>query len=209
MNRFERALYKAPGLFVTGTDTDIGKTVLAACLTLGLDADYWKPIQSGQDDATDSQRLAQWLDPSRILPERYLLRQPMSPNQAAERDGVTIGLQDFRLPASSRKVIVEGAGGVMVPLNRRHTMLDLMVHLNLPVVLAARSGLGTLNHSLLSLQALRARGLEPLAVVLLGDAHPDNRRDVALFGRIEVLALPWLEPLTASSLTQAFHHLSS
>ena len=149
------------GLFVTGTGTDVGKTVVAACLVRALDADYWKPIQSGlaaADDAAEIDRLT-GLPPARNHPFVYALQAPLSPHEAARREGVVIDLDRFHLPRTERPLVVEGAGGLLVPLNRDCLMIDLIARLGLPVVLVGLSGLGTINHTLLSLEALRRRGL--------------------------------------------------
>ncbi|CAM2068114.1 dethiobiotin synthase [Sulfidibacter corallicola] len=174
-------------IFVTGTDTDVGKTLLSCLLTRALNAAYWKPVQAGIEGGTDSETLSGWIDPDRVLPERFRLTQPMSPNQAAERDGVAVCLDEFQIPVVDTPLVVEGAGGLMVPLNDRELVIDLIAHLDLPVVLAARSGLGTLNHTLLSLEALRARELVCLGIVLFGPSHPENERDLVHWGKVPVL----------------------
>ena len=159
--------------FVSGTDTGIGKTVVSAWLALHNRADYWKPVQSGIDEhGTDSERVAR-LSGARVHAEAYRLREPLSPHLAAAIDGVHIDLEAFRPPVAER-LVIEGAGGVLVPLNAEHTMLDLMARLGAPVVLVARSALGTINHTCLSLQALRARGIEVAGVVVVGEPNADN-----------------------------------
>jgi len=193
------------GIFITGTDTEIGKTVLSAVLTQGLDGTYWKPVQSGTLDGTDTRTIAGWLGPHRVLPERYVLSQPLSPHLSARLDGVRIELNDFALPECGRTLIVEGAGGLLVPLNERHTMLDLIQKLGLPVVLAARSGLGTINHSLLSLHAMHLRGLDVRGVVLIGKANPENRAAIEHFGLTPVIGqIPPLECLDAKTFQEIF-----
>ena len=188
-------------LFVTGTDTDAGKTVVSAWLCLHSGADYWKPIQSGHPPDKDSDAVAR-LSGARIHPERHLLRQALSPHQAAQLEGRRIDLDDFRLPETLRPLVIEGAGGVLVPINESATMLDLMLRLGAPVVLAARSGLGTVNHTCLSLAALRARGVPVLGVVLCGPPNAANQRDIEHFGNVKVLAeIPPLAPLTRDALS--------
>jgi dethiobiotin synthetase len=174
--------------FVTGTDTDVGKTIVSALLTIALDGTYWKPIQSGRDERgqTDSDRLRGW--GARVVPERFCLSQPLSPHLAAERDGVRIELADFELPRVDGPLIVEGAGGLLVPVNDRHLMIDLIGHLGLPVVLVARSGLGTINHTLLSIGALRRWGVPILGVVLNGPLNGENRRAIEFYGQVSVIA---------------------
>ncbi|MDP3425805.1 MAG: dethiobiotin synthase, partial [Humidesulfovibrio sp.] len=146
-------------LFVTGTDTGVGKTVVCAWLCLHSGADYWKPVQSGYSAATGADRDADEvarLSGARVHPERHLLRLARSPQEAAAAEGLRIGLEDFSLPRTERPLVIEGAGGVLVPLNEDETMLDLMVRLGAPVLVAARTGLGTINHTCLTLAALRA-----------------------------------------------------
>ncbi len=182
-------IIKAGGVFVTGTDTGVGKTVAAAALVNGLDGDYWKPIQSGTGEPGDTETVIRLLelDPARVHPCAYRLNAPLSPHEAARLDRVEIKMSNLRLPESARPVVVEGAGGVLVPLNERDTMVELMVHLGLPVVVVARSGLGTINHTLLSLEALRNRGLHVSGVVLNGPSNPANRKAIESHGNVRIL----------------------
>lgn len=196
-------------LFVTGTDTEIGKTVLSATLCRGLQAEYWKPVQSGIDPQTDSETVASWagMTKERIHPETYRLNEPMSPHASADLDGVEIEMGAFTLPDSRRDhLIVEGAGGVLVPLNREKMMLDLMVQLDLPVLLVARSTLGTLNHTLMSLQVMRSRGLTIWGVVLNGPHHSSNEEAILHYGKPNHLfrSLP-LDTITPASLDHHFN----
>jgi dethiobiotin synthetase len=167
-------------LFVTGTDTGIGKTVLSGILTQGLQARYWKPVQSGLEEQTDSEWIsaATQCDEDRIFPERFRLNEPMSPHASAEIDGVEIALHDFHWPEGAedpdQPLVVEGAGGIHVPLNNRDMMVDLIRQLRLPVIIASRSTLGTLNHTLLTVEALRTRGINIAGIVLNGPEHPSN-----------------------------------
>jgi dethiobiotin synthetase len=194
-------------IIITGTDTGIGKTVFAAGLTRFLDGIYWKPIQAGVEEETDSAvvRRLTGFDADRVLPEAWVLKTPASPHLAAERDGVTIDPDALELPTVERPLIIEGAGGLLVPLTRKMLQIDLFARWGAPVVLCARMGLGTLNHTLLSLEALRRRGVTVLGVALIGDKHADNERTLTEFGEVPVLGrLPRLEPLTAESLQTAF-----
>jgi dethiobiotin synthetase len=186
--------------FVTGTDTDVGKSVVCAVLMAGLGAAYWKPIQTGSVEGTDTDRLRRItsLPDDHFFPERYCLSAPLSPHAAADQAGVRIAIDDFCLPRTADDfpyVIVEGAGGVMVPLNERDLMTDLIAFLDLPVLLVVRSTLGTINHTLLSLAQLRGRGIPVLGVVMNGPQNPLNRKAIEHFGRVPVLAE--LEPLSA------------
>ena len=174
-------------LFVTGTDTGVGKSYVAALLVAGLEAAYWKPVQSGADADADWVRRVAGLPAERVLPETYRLRAPLSPHEAARREGVQIEMSRFVLPKRKR-LIVEGAGGVMVPLDDRHLMVDLMVDLGLPVLVVARSELGTINHTLLTLDQLRRRGCPLLGVVINGPPNPSNCRAIAHYGQVSVMA---------------------
>lgn len=187
-------------VFITGTDTDAGKTVASAWLCLHSGADYWKPVQSGHPPDSDAQTVAR-LSGARLHRERFVLRAPLSPYHAARLEGQRIELDDFRLPDTARPLVIEGAGGVLVPLNESATMLDLMERLGAPVIVVGRSGLGTINHTCLTLQALRSRNLPVLGVILTGLQNPENREAVEHFGHTRVLAeLPPLNPLNREAL---------
>jgi dethiobiotin synthetase len=191
------------GFFVTGTDTDVGKTLVSAWLLSHLDACYWKPVQAGTEPETDSmtvRRLAE-LAEDRILPEAYVLKEPLSPHEAAKREGIVVDMNKLKSPACDRALIVEGAGGLMVPLNDTAFVIDLAAELHLPIVLVARSMLGTINHTLLSLEALRRRGLFIAGVVMNGPETPHNRVAIERYGKTQVLAeIPWLEAVTKEAL---------
>ncbi|WNZ22496.1 dethiobiotin synthase [Leptolyngbya sp. NK1-12] len=197
--------------FVAGTDTNVGKTVVSAMLTLGLGAAYWKPVQSGLEPITDTEyvRRTTGLDASHFIPERFRLTEPLSPHASAAIDGVEIGLSDFQRPITTKPhLIVEGAGGLMVPLNQRDFMIDLIQHLDLPVCLVARSTLGTINHTLLSIAQLRRAQVPILGVILNGPKNPSNREAIAHYGQVPILGE--LEPLAAinpDTLKQAFARL--
>ena len=191
-------------LIVTGTDTGIGKTVFAAALAGALGAAYWKPIQSGLEDGADADTVVS-LGVTRVLPEAYRLTQPLSPHRAAELDGVTIDPARLTPPSIDGALVVEGAGGVLVPVTRELLFADLFARWALPVVLVSWTGLGTINHSLLSIEALRARGVPILGVAFVGDANEDNEATIAAIGRVKRLGrLPILDPLDATGLREAF-----
>lgn len=198
--------------FVTGTDTNVGKTVISAMLTLGLGAAYWKPIQSGLDDITDTEfvRRVTELDDSYFIPERFRLTQPLSPHASAAIDRTTISLTDFHLPPTDKPhLIVEGAGGLMVPLNDRDLIIDLIRWLNLPVCLVARSSLGTINHTLLSIAQLRRSQISILGVILNGTPNPSNRAAIAHYGQVPILGeVDRLDAIDPPTLTAAFRNLA-
>ena len=193
-------------IVVTGTDTDIGKTVFAAGLTAALGARYWKPVQAGLADGSDTASVVTLGVPAdRVLPEAYRLTTPCSPHLAAEIDGVTIDPDRLALPEVDGPLVVEGAGGVMVPVTRELIFADLFARWNKPVVLVARTGLGTINHSLLSIEALRSRGVPILGIAFVGDPVEDSEATIATLGKVRRLGrLPRLDPLNAATLAEAF-----
>lgn len=191
------------GFFVTGTDTDVGKTVVSAWLVARLGACYWKPVQAGNHPETDAaivRRLA-GVPPDRILPEAYVLPEPIAPHEAARRAGIAIDMERLVPPPCDRPLVVEGAGGLMVPLTDRAYVIDLATELHLPIILVTRSTLGTINHTLLSLEAIRRRGLTLAGVVVNGPETPHNRAAIERYGQVEVIAeIPWLDQLTPATL---------
>lgn len=196
----------APRFIITGTDTGIGKTVFAAGLTAALDGCYWKPIQSGLDDETDSQTVARLtgLPANRLFPEAHRLTAPLSPHRSAEIDGIAIDIDAIRPPETGRPLIIEGAGGVLVPLTRDTLQIDLFARLNAPLIVCARTSLGTINHTLLTLEALRARALTVAGVAFIGMANADNEATICAFGNTRRLGrLPMLDPLTPGTLRAA------
>ncbi|UAK24479.1 dethiobiotin synthase [Sphingomonas nostoxanthinifaciens] len=195
------------GYVVTGTDTGIGKTVFAAGLTHAIGASYWKPIQAGLDEGSDRATVATLaaLSPARLLPEAYALTTPCSPHRAAELDAVTIDPDRLALPPVDGPLVVEGAGGALVPVTRSLLFADLFARWSLPVILVARTALGTINHSLLSIEALRARGVAIHGVAFVGDAVPDSEATIVAIGGVPRLGrLPLLDPLDHAALARAF-----
>lgn len=192
---------------VTGTDTDIGKTVFAAALAGALGASYWKPVQAGLDGGSDAARVAalSGLARGKILDEAYRLETPCSPDRAATLDGVTIDVDRLVPPAVPGPLVIEGAGGVMVPLTETVVFADLFARWRLPVVLVARTTLGTINHSLLSIEALRRRDVPILGVAFIGDPVPHSEDAIMRLGGVKRLGrLPILPTLDTASLRAAF-----
>ena len=192
------------GIFVTGTDTGIGKTVVAACLARAWRAGYWKPVQTGAatgDDDTATVAALAGLPAERILAPAYVMQAPLSPHAAAELEGVRISMDAIAPPETPHPLVVEGAGGLYVPLNERDFMIDLMARLAVPVLLVARSTLGTINHTLLSLAALRSRALPIAGVVLNGPPNAGNRAAIERFGQVRIVAeLARIDPLDAAAI---------
>src|ERR1700731_2725404 len=195
-------------IVVAGTDTGIGKTVFAAGLADLLGANYWKPIQAGLEGETDSAVVARLggLSDDRIMPERYRLQTPASPHHAAAIDGVRIAAELLEVPdTGERPLVIEGSGGLLVPLDRTTLYIDVFARWRLPVVLCARTALGTINHSLLSIEALRHRKLDILGIAFIGDDNGESERIICEIGRVRRLGrLPRLSPSTANTLRAAF-----
>lgn len=194
-------------IVVTATGTDIGKTVFAAALTAALDGCYWKPVQAGLDDGSDLERVGRLsgLPAERLLPEAYRLTTPCSPHRAAEIDGVTIDVEALEPPRCDRPLVIEGAGGVLVPFTRQATFADVMARWRLPVVLVAATSLGTISHSLAAIEALRTRKVDIRGVAFVGDAVEDSEATIAAMGAVKRLGrLPMLDPLEPATLAAAF-----
>jgi dethiobiotin synthetase len=197
------------GYFVTGTDTNVGKTVLSALLVAALDTYYWKPVQTGVTEGTDRESVRKWagISEDRLLEEKYRFDPPVSPHLAARAAGIEIHLDNIELPAapSGTRWIVEGAGGVMVPLNERDSMRDLMKRIGFPIVIAARTALGTINHTLLTLAALRELRLPICGVVLIGEENLENRRAIEHYGKVSVVGhIPVLEKINRATLLEVY-----
>jgi dethiobiotin synthetase len=198
---------KTTTFIITGTDTDVGKTVFAAALVAALDGYYWKPVQAGLADGNDSQTVTalSGLATERILPEAYRLTTPCSPHRASEIDGITIDPAHLQKPDIDGPLIIEGAGGVMVPMTRDLLAADLFAAWDVPVVLVARTALGTINHSLLSIEALRSRGIEITGIAFIGDANADSEQTICALSKVKHLGrLPRLNPLNRDTLAAAF-----
>jgi dethiobiotin synthase len=193
------------GLFVTGTDTGVGKTIASAALMHryrgAAPLRYWKPIQTGIeiDDDTATVRLLGACSDEELFDQGVRLPRPVSPHLAAHWAGQRIDLAELRgLVGDDDDTtwIVEGAGGLLVPVNESHTMADWIAYLALPVLVVARSGLGTINHTLLTLEALQARSLRVAGVIMMGESNPDNRSAIERYGHVPVVAeMPFLTPL--------------
>ncbi|MBB6425407.1 dethiobiotin synthase [Sphingopyxis sp. JAI128] len=187
---------------VTGTDTGIGKTIFSAALAQATGASYWKPIQSGLEDETDSEVVAR-LAGVPIRPEAYRLVTPASPHIAAEIDGVNIDIEMLAPPPGD--LIVEGAGGALVPVTRTTLYADLFARWQIPVIVCARTALGTINHSLLTIEALKSRGVPLHGLAFLGDAVEDSEAIVSDISGIRHLGrLPTIAPLNSETLAEAF-----
>lgn len=192
--------------FVTGIGTSVGKTIVSAVLVKLWNAEYWKPIQSGDLESSDSLMLRALVGNELIVhPERYKLNTPASPHYSAEVDGVEISIQDFQLPETSGNLIVEGAGGMFVPINDQEFIIDLAEHLDLPVILVCSDYLGSINHSLLSFHSLNERGIAVEYIVLNGEFKESSRR-ILIKNKpagSKIMEIPQLETLDAAGLEKA------
>ena len=187
-------------IFITGTGTGVGKTFVSAVLVAGLSAEYWKPVQSGIEDSTDTRWIIEntGISEEFFHPETYLLKLAISPHASASAQGINIQLDNFMVPENKKSeyMIIEGAGGIMVPLNEKEFMLDLMKKINAPVLLVASSAVGTINHTMLSLIQLRKHGLDVMGVVMNGDKNSINKKAIEHYGNVNVVAeIEWINEL--------------
>lgn len=192
---------------VSGTDTGIGKTIFSAALTGALGGYYWKPVQSGLDDETDSETVARLgrVPHQRILPEAYRLSAPASPHLSARLDDVMIDPERLMPPETDRPLVIEGAGGLLVPLRDDLVFADVFARWQIPVILCARTALGTINHTLLSLEALKHRDIPVFGVAFIGDENQETQRIIAKMGGVRSLGrLPGIPHLSADALGRAF-----
>ena len=175
--------------FITGIGTEVGKTIASAIVTQALKADYWKPVQAGELDNSDRMKVEALIDndESKIHPEAYQLHHPMSPHAAAERDGVKIDISSIITPNTNNHLVIEGAGGLLVPLNDKDTILDLIEKLNCEVILVSRHYLGSINHSLMSIEILKQRNIPLKGILFNGKENKDTESIIKKMSGIEVL----------------------
>ena len=181
--------------FITGIGTDVGKSISASIITEALEADYWKPIQAGDLESSDTLKVQQFVKNETTVyhQEAYRLKHPMSPHAAAERDGLEIKLQNIKLPVTQNHLVVEGAGGLLVPLNKKDTILDLITQLDCEVILVSRHYLGSINHTLMSVELLKSRNISIKGILFNGAENKDTEAIVKemsgldIIGRIEEL----------------------
>ena len=195
------------GFLVTGTDTGIGKTVVSAMLVRALNASYFKPVQAGLDEPTDTDAVRELsaMPIDRYFPECYRLKEPASPHLSAALEGIEIDIDRLQLPKPEHPLIAEGAGGVMVPLTNSVLFIEVFAKWQLPTILCARTSLGTINHTLLSLAALRDWNVPIHGVIFVGDAHEENESIIPRLGNVKHLGrVPFLNPLDQNSLSRVF-----
>jgi dethiobiotin synthetase len=196
--------------FVTGIGTGIGKTIVSAIITERLQADYWKPIQSGDLDASDSLKIESLVSNANtvIHPEAFKLTEPLSPHLSAKIDGVKLSIERLRLPKTDRNLIIEGAGGLMVPLNEEELMIDYIKSLNVKVILVSQNYLGSINHTLLSIEALKSRGIELKGIVFNGMVNEETERYIKQYSKATVIGhIPLLQTVNKENIRQAGKYL--
>jgi dethiobiotin synthetase len=192
-------------IFVTGIGTDVGKTVISAILTQALEADYWKPVQAGSLEATDTHTVRNLVSNalSFFHPEAYRLQEPMSPHAAARAENLELDLQEITLPETANKMVIEGAGGLMVPLNDKFLVLDLLEKLDCNVVVVSRNYLGSINHTLLTLEVLKHRKIPVAGLVFNGDPNPESEGFILNYSGVSRLfSLPFLPELNAAQIAE-------
>ncbi len=188
---------------ICGTDTDVGKTLISTFFVRGLGSYYWKPIQSGTKDGTDSQFVKKigGIKNEKILKESYIFKTPVSPHWAAEIDNTTISNKLLNIPKIEGSLVIETAGGLMVPITRNFLQIDQIKIWDLPVILVCRSSLGTLNHTLLSIEALKKRDIKILGLVINGKKHLDNPKTLKDFSHLPIIAeFPLINNISKSKL---------
>lgn len=191
--------------FVTGIGTGIGKTIVSAVLTEKLKADYWKPVQSGDLDISDSLFVKHLVNPGTIIhPETYRLSQPLSPHLSARLDGIKIRLEDITLPQTDNHLIIEGAGGVMVPLNDKELILDLIKRLNVKVIVVSQNYLGSINHTLLTLELLKANQVDVEGLIFNGTENAESEQYISKYSNVKILGrIPKMSIVDSESIKNA------
>ena len=198
-------------LIICGTDTDVGKTLISSFFVRGLQSFYWKPIQSGIDTETDSQSILRLsgIKKKKILQEAYIFKKPVSPHWAAEIDRKKIDLNLLNLPSIDGSLVVETAGGLMVPITRNFLQIDQIRKWDLPVIIVCRSSLGTLNHTLLTIEALKKRNIKILGLIINGEKHLDNPKTLREFSKLPIIAeFPRLSNIDKNNLDRLWQELN-
>lgn len=198
-------------IILTGIGTDVGKTVVSTILCKAFQLDYWKPIQTGGIEMRDADTVANLLNQNlRVFPERYLLQAPLSPHEAANKEGISISLTDFSIPQDDN-LLIEGAGGLMVPINNQGDLLiDLFQKMNIPIVLVVRYYLGAINHTLLSLEALKQREMSIKGIVFVGEDEFGAEEIITQIAACEVIArIPFSSEITSEFISVQANEISS
>tara|TARA_B100001029_G_C15058869_1_gene456661 strand:+ start:1704 stop:2315 length:612 start_codon:yes stop_codon:yes gene_type:complete len=187
--------------FITGIGTNIGKTIISAILIEKLKADYWKPIQAGNLEYSDSHFIQEYTNCPKIHMEQFKLTEPMSPHAASKIDNIEIELDQFKIPNTKSPLIIEGAGGLMVPINDNDLILDLIIHLNLDVIVVSQNYLGSINHTLLTIEVLLKNNIQLKGIIFNGNSNSESERIIELQTGIKVLGkIPILDKITKDYL---------
>ncbi|TKC59319.1 dethiobiotin synthase [Pedobacter hiemivivus] len=191
--------------FITGIGTGIGKTIVSAVLTEKLKADYWKPVQSGDLDISDSLFVKHLVSPETVIhPERYRLSQPLSPHLSAKLDGINITVASIKKPQTNNHLIIEGAGGLMVPLNDEELILDLIKGLQAKVIVVSQNYLGSINHTLLTLEILKANKIDVAGLIFNGTENQESEQYITNYSNVKVLGrIPKLSVVDHESVKKA------
>ena len=198
-------------LFVTGISTDVGKTVISAILTQKLQADYWKPIQAGELDNSDSMKVSEWVENSTsvIHEEAYRLTSSLSPHAAAIRDNININLNNICIPKTSGHLVIEGAGGLMVPLNKRSLIIDLISHLQTETILVSQHYLGSINHTILSIEALRSRNINIAGIIFNGHENKETEAIIESVCAVPILGrIPRIDDINKLSIIENLSNIN-
>ncbi|RZK73955.1 MAG: dethiobiotin synthase [Pedobacter sp.] len=197
--------------FITGIGTGIGKTIVSAIITEKLEADYWKPIQSGDLDESDSLRVHSLISNKKttIHKEAFKLTRPLSPHLSAKLDDIELGIEKLQTPLTNNSLIVEGAGGLMVPLNDKELMLDYIQSLGFEVILVSQNYLGSINHTLLSIEILKARNITIKGIIFNGNSNEETERYITHYSNLSIIGhIPHLERTDKVSIKQAGQYLN-
>lgn len=195
--------------FITGIGTEVGKTLVAAIVTEALKADYWKPVQAGDLDNSDTHKLKRLVsnEQSTFHSNSYKLKTPMSPHAAAEIDGMKIDLKKIERPDTERDLVIEGAGGLLVPLNEKDTIIDLISKKDI-VVLVSRHYLGSINHTLLSVEALKQRGIKKVGIIFSGEEHPSTEKIIEKMSGLRIIGRideePYVDAMVVKEYAERF-----
>ena len=190
--------------FITGIGTDVGKTVASAIVTEALEADYWKPIQAGDLHHCDTKKVSNLVSnkTSKFHKNSFALQTPMSPHAAAEIDNVSITLENIKVPKTDNKLVIEGAGGLLVPINNSNTILDL-IQSDYKVIVVSRHYLGSINHSLLTINLLKEKGFD-VSIIFSGDEHPTTESIIKKMTKAKVIGRIEQEPFFDKNVVKEY-----
>ena len=198
--------------FVTGIGTEVGKTIASAIITQALKADYWKPVQAGELNHSDRMKVEALIDNDRTMfhPEAYKLSQPMSPHAAAKRDGVKIDISSFKIPQTNNHLVIEGAGGLLVPLNDKNTILNIIESIKCEVIIVSRHYLGSINHTLMSIEILQQRKIPIKGILFNGKKNKDTESIITKMSGVNIIGrIDELDQLNKSVINSVAQNLKN